>query len=221
MDVQFIIEGSTESLALNTFSLAGEQFCGWRTTPDGPIVYADGATITMAKADLVLYAHWDYDIGEIGPAGGKIFYVNPNSATDGWRFLELAPLSTQVSLPWGTEGIAVGTSGALGQGQNNTDMMIAALGTATNYSARYCANLVYGGHDDWFFPSLGDLSQAWTALYLTGLDSFSATIYSCSSEAGSSYAASHTPVLYFERPNYYVSWAMKRGYMPVRAVRSF
>ena len=33
----------------------------------------------------------EYAPGDVGPAGGLIFYVNPNHATDGWRYLEAAP----------------------------------------------------------------------------------------------------------------------------------
>ncbi len=32
-----------------------------------------------------------YNIGDTGPAGGKIFYVNPTAASDGWTYLEAAP----------------------------------------------------------------------------------------------------------------------------------
>ena len=32
-----------------------------------------------------------YALGDIGPAGGYIFYENPNYAADGWRYLEAAP----------------------------------------------------------------------------------------------------------------------------------
>jgi hypothetical protein len=33
----------------------------------------------------------EYAAGDTGPAGGLIFYVNPNFAADGWRYLEAAP----------------------------------------------------------------------------------------------------------------------------------
>ena len=32
-----------------------------------------------------------YAIGDIGPAGGYIFYINPDYDQDGWRYLEAAP----------------------------------------------------------------------------------------------------------------------------------
>src|SRR5439155_13621771 len=74
----------------------------------------DGATLVHAKArtmragaeaardvDLIPYHLWanrgagemtvwlptrDFAIGDVGPAGGLIFYVNRSSAADGWRF---------------------------------------------------------------------------------------------------------------------------------------
>ena len=43
----------------------------------------------------------EYSPGDTGPAGGLIFYVNPNSATDGWRYLEAAPFDQSAGAPWG------------------------------------------------------------------------------------------------------------------------
>lgn len=36
----------------------------------------------------------EYEPGDTGPAGGFIFYKNPNSAADGWRYLEAAPVDS-------------------------------------------------------------------------------------------------------------------------------
>ncbi len=43
----------------------------------------------------------DYAPGDVGPAGGYIFYVNPNFATDGWRYLEAAPFDQSAGAKWG------------------------------------------------------------------------------------------------------------------------
>ena len=43
----------------------------------------------------------EYAPGDVGPAGGYIFYVNPNSAKDGWRYLEAAPFDQSAGAKWG------------------------------------------------------------------------------------------------------------------------
>ena len=43
----------------------------------------------------------EYVPGDIGPAGGLIFYVNANYATDGWRYLEAAPFDQSLGAKWG------------------------------------------------------------------------------------------------------------------------
>src|SRR5690554_5787135 len=42
--------------------------------------------ITGADFTITIYA-----LRDTGPAGGLIFYLNPNHPTDGWRYLEAAP----------------------------------------------------------------------------------------------------------------------------------
>lgn len=42
----------------------------------------------------------EYNIGDTGPAGGLIFYINPNYETDGWRYLEAAPGDQSTGIEW-------------------------------------------------------------------------------------------------------------------------
>src|SRR5262249_50468268 len=43
----------------------------------------------------------EYEPGDIGPAGGFIFYKNLNSAADRWRYLEAAPVDQSAGAKWG------------------------------------------------------------------------------------------------------------------------
>src|SRR5262249_8327806 len=43
----------------------------------------------------------DYAPGDVGPAGGFVFYVNANYARDGWRYLEAAPFDQSAGAKWG------------------------------------------------------------------------------------------------------------------------
>ena len=57
------------------------------------------ATDTITGTTTI-YAKWNYIVYALrstGPAGGLIFYENPSWATDGWRYLEAAPVSTEWS----------------------------------------------------------------------------------------------------------------------------
>ena len=109
-------------------------------------------------------------------------------------------------------------------GKTNTDMIRAQFGNSINYAARKCDELVYGGHSDWFMPSFSELAQVWSNLYIPGLDTFESaygSTYMSSSESGGSYAASHYPVIYFDRTNFYSSGSMKQYNGRVRAIRAF
>lgn len=60
-----------------------------------------------------------------------------------------------VTKTWGRNG-ALGTLGAVGEGRNNTSLISGYVGESV--AADYCRDLVYGGYDDWYLPSLSDLS---------------------------------------------------------------
>ena len=113
-----------------------------------------------------------------------IFYVNPNSATDNWRYLEAAPSDQNDQ----SEGIAwwndsYTTTGAtatrIGSGNANTTKIIASQGGGS-YSASLCAGLVLGGYDDWFLPSKEELNEMYGKQGAIG--SFAPTFYWSSSE---------------------------------------
>jgi hypothetical protein len=55
---QTAIEGIPEQLTIKEFTRAGYDFMGWALTPYGAIAYADGASITAADSNPVLYARW-------------------------------------------------------------------------------------------------------------------------------------------------------------------
>jgi hypothetical protein len=61
-----------------------------------------------------------YRIGDTGPAGGIIFYVNPNAG--GWKYLEAAPASTEgKALQWSVSNFDTGANRVeVGTGKQNT-----------------------------------------------------------------------------------------------------
>ncbi len=139
---------------------------------------------------------------KVGPAGGYIFYDcdadNTESDPDGpdnlissdcgWRFLESAKEDFKRCMfgyyvPKGTSEI-VGTETAIGTGKSNTEKLVAFMdingkaysdssGTSTaEYAAKKCLDYSYGGYEDWFLPSLEELTQMQNNLNKNWLGSF-------------------------------------------------
>jgi DUF1680 family protein len=110
-----------------------------------------------------------YEVGDTGPAGGLIFYVNPNHAADGWRFLEAAPVDQSAGATWGcfrtlidgARGVATGT------GRQNTRDILAACGDRGT-AADLCASYTLNGIGGWFLPSRDELALMYRHLKAAG-----------------------------------------------------
>ncbi|HEY6399902.1 MAG TPA: hypothetical protein VI479_00745, partial [Blastocatellia bacterium] len=115
----------------------------------------------------------EYEPGDIGPAGGFVFYKNPNSAADGWRYLEAAPVDQSAGAKWGCfrRALADARGTAVGMGKKNTEEMLAACperGTAADLCANYSLNGVRG----WFLPSRDELALMYHNLKASGVTDF-------------------------------------------------
>jgi hypothetical protein len=110
-----------------------------------------------------------YKIGDIGPAGGIIFYDKGNSS-GGWRYLEAAPASTEkISselLRYSSDrSYAEITDRSLGAGINNTRIYLDKLrknNVNGNTAPWFCDTLVYNGFSDWYLPSLDEVLMMYT-----------------------------------------------------------
>jgi hypothetical protein len=105
-----------------------------------------------------------YALRDTGPAGGLIFYENPDYETDGWRYLEAAPSDCDggALIPWWTaENLSSGAYyQAIGTGLANTTLILDAQGVSSpGYAADACDSLPVGGYSDWFLPSIGELIE--------------------------------------------------------------
>jgi hypothetical protein len=129
-----------------------------------------------------------YAIGDTGPAGGTIFFVDELEEHAGWTYLEAA-LADITGFLWDEDvnpAFLDNTSTVFGEGLNNTQAIVAALGVGTAYAARAADEHSEGGFDDWFLPSLEELDALYTNLDAAG-DlvndfGFSGTYYWSSSE---------------------------------------
>jgi len=122
----------------------------------------------------------DYKLGDTGPAGGIIFF-DKGEKTNGWRYLEVAPVYVEFKSEWGVEvyGKAViGTNDSIGSGKKNTDI-IAAIDTES--AAYKCKQLKVNKYTDWFLPSKDELDMIQKVLYRQKLGAFSSDPYWSSS----------------------------------------
>lgn len=116
-------------------------FEGWWTGVDGSGNLVESATTVSTVIDRTLYAKWVFNV-YTGPAGGLVFYENPNWETDGWRYLEAAPYGwysgdtnsggaysgdEDSTFQWGANGYAIDPTAratAIGTGGENTANLV-------------------------------------------------------------------------------------------------
>ena len=146
------------------------------------------------ESNATLYAQWamDYEIGDVGPGGGIIFYVSeegfysygPGTA----HYLEAAPADMATTLEWESGGgpfTFIGSTGTgIGSGNGNTNAILNKVPTYP--AALACRNYNGGGLWDWFLPSKDELNELYKQRNLVGGDF--GVVYWSSSE-GSSYDA--------------------------------
>ncbi|MGA1670246.1 MAG: beta strand repeat-containing protein, partial [Candidatus Nanopelagicaceae bacterium] len=130
----------------------------------------DTVTYTYASTSGTCAQGGTCVVGDIGPGGGKIFYVA--SSPEWWgQYLEAAP-SDLTSNSWCASGFGSsstfrGTSSAIGDGKLNSVI------TASNCSGGALGdsrNNASGGRSDWYLPSSGELAQMYAQRTLLGLD---------------------------------------------------
>ena len=128
-----------------------------------------------------------YKIGDTGPAGGIVFY-DKGEFSDGWRYFEAAPASTQLATQWGALDYNIhGLENEVGSGRENTRIILEQLNQKRerDRAAQICQNLDFGGFNDWFLPSLKELDLMYNNLKLNGFGDFGNRWYwSSSAESG-------------------------------------
>jgi hypothetical protein len=159
---------STEISVKKTFTTAGNRQVKLIATGTG------GSSGAMNTITIQGYA-----IGSTGPAGGLIFYDKGNS-TDGWRYLEAAPMDIAASV-WGCYCTQVNTSNVVGSGKSNSQNLLATCGI--DGAAGACAALKLNGYADWYLPSKGELDLLYKNLHLREIGGFSKTNLYWSSSA--------------------------------------
>ncbi|MCL1930527.1 MAG: DUF1566 domain-containing protein [Treponema sp.] len=126
-----------------------------------------------------------YQIGDFGPAGGRVFY-DKGVFSNGWRYLEVAPAETEFKAQWGYMGFFLGGTGTnIGSGKRNTQLIVERLNQRgeSGKATQLCSNLNFDGFNDWFLPSIDEIELVYKNIAQKGLDTFSKDAwYSTSSE---------------------------------------
>jgi DUF1680 family protein len=150
-----------------------------------------GHPADVKRVTLIPYAQWAnrgaaemtvwlptsrFAVGDVGPAGGWIFYENPDYTRDGWRYLEAAPFDQSAGAPWGCfrRAVASAESTAIGAGKPNTAAILESC-TDPRSAAALCANLSVNGVGGWFLPSRDELALLYRNLKAVGLGNFAGT----------------------------------------------
>lgn len=107
-----------------------------------------------------------YKVGDTGPGGGIIFFVDRNNEYADFTYLEAAPSSVEVARAWApgspvnyrfTEVDGANKRSLGGGYQNTIDIVNQGHINPATSAARYCADLSHGGQTDWYLPSIGEL----------------------------------------------------------------
>jgi hypothetical protein len=172
---------------------AGAAGASGATGPAG----ANGIAAPIATGANCILTKCTYKIGDTGPGGGTIFFVDYNDQYSRFDYLEVAPTSCQsTTKPFSTFGMGtVDTpSGwdarAVGAGKSNTAAIIGSYPTpsVSNNGAYFARSCSAGDKFDWFLGSLGEMKLIYDNLQ--GLGSFAEAYYWTSSSGPASYNVS-------------------------------
>lgn len=149
-----------------------------------------------------------YSVGDTGPAGGIVIYVDLGSEHS-WTFLE-AWTADEGTFQWKTSNTSTeGTGMAIGTGSENT----AVLAGLEHPAAQAARDASHGGFTDWFLPSRDELVIVRAHRAAIGADE--SAIFWSSSEHDAEYANSHN----FAFPTGGISG--KGNSWQVRVIRAF
>jgi hypothetical protein len=168
-------------------------------------------------------------VGDIGPGGGKVFYVHASGTfacgatlASTCKYLEAAPTSgaaawTDATYAWSgntSEAIGADAQGtAIGTGYKNTQAMVTQSSTADRAGTKTRAYRGPNSLSDWYLPSQDELNQMY--VNRSAIGGFSTAYYWSSSESGDSSA-------WFQNFNFGSQQAnFKDDSVYVRPVRAF
>ena len=153
-----------------------------------------------------------YAIGDVGPAGGWVFYADPT----GRHGMEAAP-SDVASAIWGCKGNTTPGAGGIGirTGEHNSMHILEACATE-GIAARLADEYENNGYTDWYLPSKGQLEQ----MYMVR-NELATTFTSSGSNYISSSEIDAAGAWFLQFNTGFQSLGNKAGLHGIRPVRSF
>ena len=158
---------------------------------------ATSTTTTVATSTTTTVAPALFSVGDTGPGGGTIVYVDLTRAP-GSKYFEVACAGwsdgvcagsdlTDPGIAWGCFGTLISDADgtAIGTGAQNTAEIVAGC-PESGIAAKVADALVLGGQTDWFLPSQDELNQMYVEQ--TAIGGFSVGDYWSSSESDANYA---------------------------------
>jgi len=168
--------------------------------PQGPAgaAGANGIAAPITTGTNCILTKCTYKIGDTGPGGGTIFFVDYNDQYSRFDYLEAAPTSCQsTTQPWSSlpalqwmmapvNTPADWGARAVGAGKSNTAAIIASYPapSVSNNGAYFARSCSAGDKFDWFLGSFGEMKLMYDNLQ--GLGSFAEAEYWTSSSAQAS-----------------------------------
>ncbi len=156
-----------------------------------------------------------YKVGDVGPGGGVIFFVDTNNLYPSFMYLEAAPTDLKDTYIWCSDsshaiaGLGEPNGVPVGRGSINTTSMLAACTSGAANAAHEYSN---GGKTDWFLPSREELMLMYTNIH--GLSPFAPTDYWSSSQNSDIYAMT----VNFGSGNWFsIDKSFSRHVRPIRA----
>lgn len=135
----------------------------------------------------------DYKIGDLGPAGGFIFYIDDASRFEDFDYLEAAPFLcegqekvwalTSEDLASATKVVSRWDAESIGSGRSDNEAMINVSKNFLNVqtASGFASSLECGGKSDWFVPSKSELDLMYQNLALNEIGEFTDGYYWSSS----------------------------------------
>lgn len=179
-------------------------------------IHQQTATLEAGKSQSIVANKKVLQVGDVGPAGGLIFYDKGN-VSDGWRYLECAPADVSAGVQWyNGDYMGIKTDTAIGTGKANTAAIMAAQGIG-QYAASLCDTYTLNRFDDWFLPSKDELNEMYNKLKKTNIGGLASSSFWSSSQ--DDYPYNDAWGQYFDNgnQNYYRTGDWYR----VRPVRAF
>ena len=159
------------------------------TGAQGPIglTGATGIAAPVVTGANCIGTKCTYKIGDTGPGGGLIFFVDYFGQYADFNYLEAAPNSCEATKRWSSANTSVPAvagwaARAVGAGSTNTAAIKAAFTSdnSTNNAAYFASECSADSKSDWFLGSLGEVKLMYDNLQ--GLGDFVGGFYWSSSE---------------------------------------